>query len=146
MALRYSNASMLISLPFIYINWFDIWLYISYNCALKILSSGLQQYNLHISWHLNWRRLNIRVYEEISKFFFLLEEVIPVKYKPIFLRNIHFNFVVFWSSLGRGIHHFTTWSTWILNMWCLVSNLALKGQLKDSQFFFIFFVSGLVTQ
>lgn len=78
-----------------------------------------------------WRNFKI--------FFFLLEEVIPVKYKLIFLRNIHFNFVVFWSSLGRGIHHFTTWSTWILNMWCLVSNLALKGQLKDSQFFFHFF-------
>lgn len=35
MALRYSDAPMLVSLPFIYINWFDIWVHISYNCALE---------------------------------------------------------------------------------------------------------------
>lgn len=35
MALRHSDAAMLIGLPFIYINWFDIWIHISYNCAFK---------------------------------------------------------------------------------------------------------------
>lgn len=35
MALRHSDAAMLMSLPFIYINWVDIWMHISYNCALK---------------------------------------------------------------------------------------------------------------
>lgn len=71
--------------------------------------------------------------------FFLLKEFIPVKYKLFFLRNVHFYFVVFWSSTERNIHHFTTWGTWILNMWCLVSNLTLKGQWKDSQYIFFHF-------
>lgn len=130
---------MLTSLAFIYINWFDIWVYISYNCTLKILSSGLQWY-LHISWHLNWRRLNVRAHEEISRklFFFLLKEVMPVKYKLFLLRNIHFNSVVFWSSTERHIHHITAWSTWILNMWCLVSKLTLKDNGKILNFFFSF--------
>lgn len=70
--------------------------------------------------------------------FFLLKEVMPVKYKLFLLRNIHFNIVVFWSSTERHIHHITAWSTWILNMWCLVSNLTLKDNGKILNFFFHF--------
>lgn len=104
-----------------------------------MLSSGLQWCNLHISWHLNWRRLNVRAHEEISRiFFFLLEEVISVKYKLFFFRNMSFYFLVFWSSTERSIHRITAWSTWMLNIQCLVSNHTLKGQWKVSQYIFLF--------
>lgn len=148
MALRHSDAAMLISLPFIYINWFDIWMHISYNGAFKknlliwsswvavVYSAYLMPSELMKAEHQSCRR----IFKEF--FFFLWKEVIPVKYKLFFLRNIHFNFVKnfrnFWSSTERSIHPITSWGTRILNMWCLVSNPILKGQWRGSQYTFSF--------
>lgn len=96
MALRHSDAAMLIGLPFIYINWFDIWIHISYNCAFKKKSvniifigcNGILCISHTISTDEGWMSELTKNFQ--GKIFFLWKEVIPVKYKLLFFEEYTF--------------------------------------------------------